>query len=93
MRRVRTGVVMLNLGGPSTQAAVRPFLHRLFSDRELIRLPLQSVSAPLIAKLRTPKVQKLYASIGGGSPLGEWTRKQVHLFMLDRTLDIGFLHD
>lgn len=76
MRRVRTGVVMLNLGGPANQAGVRPFLNRLFSDRELIKLPMQRVSAPLIARFRTPKVQKLYASIGGGSPLGTWTRKQ-----------------
>lgn len=74
--RVRTGVVMLNLGGPSSQAAVKPFLQRLFSDRELIRLPMQRVAAPVIASLRAPRVRKLYASIGGGSPLGHWTDLQ-----------------
>lgn len=75
-RRARTGIVMLNLGGPPNQAAVKPFLQRLFSDREIIRLPMQSVTAPLIASLRAPRVRRLYESIGGGSPLGNWTKLQ-----------------
>ena len=33
------GVVLFNLGGPSTLSEVEPFLVRLFSDREIIELP------------------------------------------------------
>ena len=33
-----TGVVLLNLGGPDSPEAVRPFLYNLFSDRQIIRL-------------------------------------------------------
>lgn len=52
------------------------FLSRLFHDGDLIPLPFQSVLAPLIAKRRTPKIEKQYADIGGGSPILKWTRLQ-----------------
>lgn len=40
--RPKTGIVMLNMGGPSTLDEVNPFLNNLFSDREIIQLgPLQ----------------------------------------------------
>ncbi len=71
-----TGVVMLNLGGPETLADVRPFLQRLFADRELLKLPMQRVLGDVIAKRRSPKVEKLYAAIGGGSPIKRWTEAQ-----------------
>ena len=32
--------------------------------------------APRIAKGRTPKIQKQYQKIGGGSPIKMWTEKQ-----------------
>jgi ferrochelatase len=75
-----TGLVLLNMGGPDSLRAVRPFLYNLFSDRELIQLPagalLQKPFAWLISTLRAPKVRLNYASIGGKSPLLEWTSKQ-----------------
>ncbi len=68
----RVGVVLTNLGGPSTLADVEPFLYNLFSDRDIIQLPLGAVSQPifarLISKLRSPTVRRRYAGIGGGSP-------------------------
>lgn len=67
---------MMNMGGPSTLDEVEPFLTRLFLDRDLMRLPLQSRLAPLIAKRRTPKVRAQYDQIGGGSPILRWTRTQ-----------------
>jgi ferrochelatase len=73
---VRTGIVTMNLGGPADLAAVEPFLLKLFDDRELLRLPFQSVLGRFIAKRRTPKVQKLYAAIGGGSPILRYTEAQ-----------------
>ncbi|GJJ14268.1 hypothetical protein Clacol_008532 [Clathrus columnatus] len=71
-----TAVVMLNMGGPSTVPEVHDFLHRLFSDGDLIPLPFQRVLAPLIAKRRTPQIEKQYSDIGGGSPILKYTRIQ-----------------
>ena len=74
--QVKTGIVMLNLGGPATLDAVQPFLLELFADREIIQLPFQRWLGPFIAKRRTPKVQGLYEQIGGGSPILRWTEAQ-----------------
>jgi ferrochelatase len=75
-----TGVVLLNMGGPDSLSAIRPFLARLFSDRELIRLPLAPVTQPLFAwivsGLRARHVRKYYEEIGGGSPIAELTDRQ-----------------
>ena len=38
--------------------------------------PFHSQLAPRIAKRRTPKIQKQYEKIGGGSPIKMWTEKQ-----------------
>ncbi len=71
-----TGIVMLNLGGPSDLDAVEPFLVRLFQDRELMRLPAQRTLGGFIARRRAPRVRKLYAAIGGGSPILRHTEAQ-----------------
>ncbi|KAF0181877.1 MAG: Ferrochelatase [Nitrospirae bacterium] len=66
------GVILLNLGGPDSPAAVKPFLYNLFSDRDIIRLgpkPLQKPIAALIAHFRAPKTTAMYQKIGGGSPI------------------------
>ena len=69
MRKVKTGIVMMNLGGPATLEDVEPFLLELFADREIINLPFQSWLGPFIARRRAPKVRELYKAIGGGSPI------------------------
>ncbi|KAJ3173920.1 ferrochelatase hem15 [Irineochytrium annulatum] len=66
----------MNMGGPETLKEVQPFLHNLFSDGDLIPLPMQSMLAPWIARRRTPQIQDQYAKIGGGSPIKHWTRRQ-----------------
>jgi ferrochelatase len=75
-----TGVVLLNMGGPDSLSAIRPFLARLFSDRELIRLPLAPLTQPLFAWIvsgvRARNVRTYYEEIGGGSPIGELTGRQ-----------------
>lgn len=77
-----TGLVLLNMGGPDSLNAVRPFLYNLFSDRELIQLPagalLQKPFAFMISRLRAPRVKLNYAAIGGKSPLLEWTTRQAN---------------
>lgn len=72
-----TAVVFMNMGGPSTTAEVGDFLSRLFADADLIPLGrLQSYLGPLISARRTPKIQKQYAAIGGGSPIRKWSEYQ-----------------
>jgi len=76
MPPIKTGIVMMNLGGPATLDQVEPFLLELFADREIIQLPFQGWLGPFIARRRTPKVQRLYAGIGGGSPILRYTEAQ-----------------
>ncbi len=74
------GLVLLNMGGPDALDAVEPFLYNLFSDRELIQLPLggllQKPFARLISHFRAKSVRQNYQAIGGASPLLDWTRRQ-----------------
>lgn len=73
------GVLLLNLGGPDSLQAVRPFLYNLFSDREIIRLGpafLQKPIACLIAFFRSKKTEEAYSLIGGRSPIREITMAQ-----------------
>jgi ferrochelatase len=76
----RIAVVLLNLGGPDSLRAVRPFLYNLFSDPAILDLPLGGLArkplAWLIAKRRAPAAAKGYAALGGKSPLLENTRRQ-----------------
>jgi ferrochelatase len=60
------------------------FLYNLFADPDIIRLPgplspLQNVIASFIAKRRAPKSRAAYATIGGGSPILEYTNAQADL--------------
>ncbi len=66
----------MNLGGPDSLQAIRPFLVNLFSDRQIIKLPLQPVLARLIARSRAKKVVARYQAIGGGSPILRLTKEQ-----------------
>jgi ferrochelatase len=67
----RLAVVLFNLGGPDSPAAVEPFLFNLFSDRAIIRLPnpLRWLIAKLISRRRAPIARKIYEHLGGFSPL------------------------
>ena len=76
----RIGVFLLNMGGPDSPEAVRPFLENLFSDPEILRFPLSRwVRKPMarwIAKRRSLRVAGEYRAMGGKSPLNEITRAQ-----------------
>ena len=75
----RIGVLLLNLGGPDKIEDVRPFLYNLFSDPEIIRLPVKAFQKPLawlISTLRTKTSQANYLEIGGGSPQRKITEAQ-----------------
>jgi len=75
----KVGVLLMNLGGPERIKDVGPFLYNLFSDPEIIRLPIPFFQKPLawlISTLRSTKSQQAYLSIGGGSPLRRITEQQ-----------------
>lgn len=73
------GVILLNLGGPDSLNAVKPFLQNLFSDRDIIRLGpsfLQKPIASLIIKMKLKNTLTAYSLIGGKSPLLDITSAQ-----------------
>ncbi len=73
------GILLLNLGGPDSLNAVKPFLYNLFSDREIIRLGpsfLQKPLAWLISTIRSKKTEKMYSLIHGKSPILDITMAQ-----------------
>ncbi len=86
------GVVLLNMGGPTSLDSVRPFLENLFLDEEIISFgPMNFARKPLarfIAKRRAEIVKKNYAMIGGKSPIRELSEQQAAA--LKNTLETRF---
>ena len=75
---MRRAVILMNLGGPDAPEAIRPFLYNLFSDPAILRLPppLRVPLAMLIAWRRAATARRIYAQLGGVSPLLENTLAQ-----------------
>lgn len=75
---MKTAVVLLNLGGPTSLEAVKPFLFNLFNDRAIINLPnpLRYLVAKLISSRRAAKARHIYEQMGGFSPLLNNTKAQ-----------------
>ncbi|MFZ3216793.1 MAG: ferrochelatase [Candidatus Acidiferrales bacterium] len=76
----RIAVVLFQLGGPDSRAAVEPFLYNLFCDPDIINFPGAFLARKAIAKListtRSKVVGQHYAEIGGGSPIRRLTEQQ-----------------
>lgn len=74
----KTAIILFNLGGPDSPAAVKPFLFNLFNDRAIIRLPqpLRFIVAKFIAAGRAAKARAIYQHLGGKSPILEFTSAQ-----------------
>ena len=76
----RVGVVLFQLGGPDSLAAVEPFLYNLFCDPDIIDFPFSRIGrrplAKLISRTRAKKAAQHYAAIGGGSPIRKFTERQ-----------------
>lgn len=87
----RTGVVLMNLGGPGSLEEIGAFLRCLLSDKKVVSLPwpLRPLLASLIAWRRTPKVAEHYRAIGGKSPIDDQTRAQAKA--LEESLGNGFV--
>ena len=85
----RVGVVLFQLGGPDTLAAIEPFLYNLFCDPDIIDFPFARIGRKALAKListtRARKVQHHYATIGGGSPIRRFTERQARALEAELT--------
>jgi protoporphyrin/coproporphyrin ferrochelatase len=85
----RVGVVLFQLGGPDTLAAIEPFLFNLFCDPDIIDFPFARLGRKALAKListtRARKVQHHYATIGGGSPIRRFTERQARALEAELT--------
>lgn len=79
----------MNMGGPSKISETYSFLYELFADNDLIPISknYQRTIAKYIAKFRTPKIEKQYEEIGGGSPIRKWSEYQASKVceILDKT--------
>lgn len=76
----KIAIVLFQLGGPDSQAAVEPFLYNLFCDPDIINFPGSFLArkplAKLIAVSRAKGKRRDYAAIGGGSPIRRLTEQQ-----------------
>jgi ferrochelatase len=74
----RIAVVLFNLGGPDSPAAVAPFLRNLFADPAIINAPgiVRLPLAELISRMRGKLARENYAVMGGASPLNAETETQ-----------------
>src|SRR5207344_1505719 len=87
-------ILFLQLGGPENLEEVPGFLYRLFADPDVIRVRpaiLRKAIAATIAITRKNTSRKLYAAIGGGSPIRRLTEEQaagVEKLLRDRGKDV-----
>lgn len=75
----KTAVILFNLGGPDSKAAIEPFLFNFFTDKNIIRLPypLRWIIAKLIAHRRSKKeAGASYHELGDKSPLLQNSQEQ-----------------
>ncbi len=91
----KIAVVMINLGGPDSKNAIRPFLINFFMDKNIIRVPIpfRCILAVLIARKRTKReAGESYGELGDKSPLLENTRAQAEALQtaLDKDNDHEF---
>lgn len=81
----KIAVVLFNLGGPDGPGSVRPFLFNLFRDPAILGAPapIRLALAALISTTRAPSARKIYALMGGGSPLLPETERQAEALRLN----------
>jgi protoporphyrin/coproporphyrin ferrochelatase len=75
---MKKAVILFNLGGPDKLENVEPFLFNLFNDPAILNLPtfLRYPLAKLISNRRAPVAKKIYAELGGSSPILKLTKEQ-----------------
>jgi len=81
---MKTGVLLLQMGGPRNLEEVEGYIEALFRDPDLVRLPhlMSWFRGPLarrVARKRAPVVREQYQTIGGSSPNNATTIRQAEL--------------
>ena len=75
----KTGILMMNLGGPKKSEDAGTFMYNMFTDKQVVPV-LKNVPRPIvrwICNRRAGKsVKQKYDEIGGGTPLYYWTNQQ-----------------
>lgn len=87
----KTAVVLINLGGPDSKNAIKPFLRNFFMDKNIITLPVpfRCILACLISNKRSKReAGESYGELGDKSPLLENTQAQAKA--LQKSLGKGF---
>ena len=77
---MKIAVMISNMGGPDSLAAVEPYLTNIFTDPDIIDIPLPTVLrkpfARWLAQKRGPESREIYHQIGGKTPLLAITQQQ-----------------
>ena len=81
---MKKAIILFNLGGPDKIENVEPFLFNLFNDPAILNLPtlLRYPLAKLISNRRAPVAKKIYAELGGSSPILKLTKQQANVLEL-----------
>lgn len=77
----KTGILLVQLGGPTKREELKDFLYRLFADPEILGIPfapLRKAVAWAIATTREKESAKTYERIGW-SPIRCWTERSAIL--------------
>jgi len=75
-RRPKTGVLLLNIGSALSEQHNLTHLIQMFTDRDLLKLPCQSILGRLIAYMIIKKSNEKHKLIGGFSHVNYWTDVQ-----------------
>lgn len=72
----KTGVLFLNMGSPSENYGVKPFLESLFRDEDIFKIPAQKTLASIISAIRAKSMDAVYASMNGKGDVVKWSKLQ-----------------
>lgn len=73
----KSGIILLNMGGPNNIDEVKIFLINMFDDQNILTIKnifLRKLVAKLIVLSRTKASQEIYKTIGGKSPIAGITK-------------------
>lgn len=80
-RNGKKALLLVNMGGPSAESEIKPYLQRIFHDPAILPLPgiLRQLLGGLIIRRRLPAVTERYRLLGGSSPLPQLTAAQARV--------------
>ena len=75
---MKNAILMMNLGGPDSIPAIKPFLFNLFNDKNIINIlqPFRYLLAKYISTKRFSTAKEIYSHLGDKSPILDETEKQ-----------------